>query len=342
MSTSPSSVALYGHRTQPFMVDTRSGHSTGSSPVFIDRLQNIEPSFQYRTDPNYELGHKSKIGVNQQPPEFRITMLQNMTNNMKLDFLMAGMDVAPAVQQQYNITDLLETASYLKAYALLLNNDDTRFAEQEFTGMSVAEVVYTFTVGAANTLSVTFNGTSGSMRTTGFVNAVKTATWDTTEGSIQGKDASVYFTSGSSSTTDRIYRLQSFTIRATFPSVYVKELGRRANVGTLNDVPDVNCDFEVLAADSQPTEIFFAGTTTFDYVNPKPAFNSYVRVFDPALTEYAGVVRFFRLENCVPVSHTGVRSQVRGLSTMRYSMTVSKETTANTGGMTVSNRNTIV
>jgi hypothetical protein len=342
MSSSPSNVALYGHRTQPFLVDTRWGATTGSTPTFISRLQNIEPSFSYRNDPVYELGHVAKVGTTAQPPEFRITMSQNLTNNMVLDWFMSGKNVAPVTQQQYTIANMLDTASYLKAYLLLLNQDGTRFGEQEFTGLSVTEVAYNFTIGGASTLSTTFIGTSGSMRTTGFINTAKTGTWDTTEGSIQGKDAAIYFTSGSSSTTDRIYRVQTFSIRATFPSVYVKEIGKRSIVGTLQDVPDVTMDFEVLAADSQPTGVFFTGTTTYDYINPTAPFSAYVRVFDPALTEYGNVVRFFQLENCVPVSHTGVRSQVRGLSTVRYSLTVSKETTANSGGLIVSNRNAIV
>jgi hypothetical protein len=342
MSSNPSSVALYGHRTQPWMLDT-GATTSGSALTFVSRLQNIEPSEQIRTDPVYELGHKAKVGVVQQPPEFRITLTQNMTSNMVLDFITARKNVAPAVQTQYNVTDFLTTATYLKLFASVMAQDDTQSFEQEFVGLSLSDISYNFTIGGANTVAATYIGTSGSMRTSGFVTSVKSTAWDTTEGAIQGKDASIYFTSGSSSTTDRIYRLQSFTVRATFPSVYVKEMGRRANVGTLQDVPDINVDFEVLAADSQPiASLFSVGGSTYDYVNPAAAFTTYIRVFDPAVTEYGSVVRFFKLENCLPVSATGIRSQVRGLSTFRYSMTVSKETTANSGGMIVSNRNQIV
>jgi hypothetical protein len=49
-----------------------------------------------------------------------------------------------------------------------------------------------------------------------------------------------------------------------------------------------------------------------------------------------------KIENVQVTAHTPLRSQVRGLSTARYTLTSTKETVANGGGMTVSNRNTIV
>ena len=89
--------------------------------------------------------------------------------------------------------------------------------------------------------------------------------------------------------------------------------------------------------------VFFGGTAAgYDYINPTAPFTAYVRLYDPAAAEYGSVIRLWKIENVQVTDHTPVRSQVRGLSTARYTMTSTKETTVNTGGMTVSNTNTIV
>jgi hypothetical protein len=108
------------------------------------------------------------------------------------------------------------------------------------------------------------------------------------------------------------------------------------------DSPEITCDFDLLIADDQPTEKFFTlQSTYYDYSTPLTPFDARIRVYDPRDTEGLTVIKEFLIENVLPVAHTPTRSQVRGLSTARYSIVSSKETTSNSGGLIISNRNNL-
>lgn len=334
--SNPVNSAIYGHRSQFWALNTTSG-----SQAAIDRVQSVDPSFNIRSDPYYELGRKGKVGTTQHPPEYRVVTEQNMTDNMELEWILAGKNIAPAGAQSYNLGDILTYSGAYRGYLLNLNQSaDTVLNELEINGMSVAEMNFRFTVGGAITQSFSFVGTGGKLYTTG--NTVHSAfqTADTTSlGGIHGKDARIWFTSGSAA-ANRTFRLQNFNIRAVFPTVYVRELGNRSLVGTLADAPDVTMDFDLLVADDQPTDKFFTLSGTFyDYATPLAAFNTFVRVFDPNNTEAGSTVKMFKIENCLPTAHTPIRAAVRSLATSRYSITASKESISNAGTLIISNRN---
>ena len=330
---SPANVALYGYRTMPFL-----RHTTTGSEAVIDRVQSIEPSFTLRSDPYYELARKGKIGTTQSPPEFRLTFEQNMVNSMEAEFLMAGKGIAPAGAQSYNLGDFLNSAGKINAYVLLQNNDGTIYGEQEFTGLSLSEINYRFTIGGAITQSFAFVGTQGRFYVPPVTHSIFGTLDNVSLGGIHGKDTRVSLTSGSSQ-ANMAWRLQNFNLRVAFPTVQVMELGNRTIQGTLSDVPDVNLDFDLLFGDQQPADKFFTLTGGYyDYQNPVAAFNGFVRVFDPTQAEGLNVVKMFKIENLLPTAHTPIRSQVRGLSTVRYSVAMSRESTTDSGGVIVSNR----
>jgi hypothetical protein len=263
-----------------------------------------------------------------------------MVNSYELDYLISGKGLSPAGAQTYNMGDLLTSASKLSAFVLNLNNDDTVMNEHEVNGASVAEIAYRFSVGQAMMISVTLIGAAGKLWQTGSTPHSAHGALDSSSlGGIDGKDARVWFSSGSAA-ADRAFRLQQFTIRAAFPVQYVRELGRRDNVGTLSDAVDVTVDFDVLLADDQPATALFTDAGSYiDYAQPVTVATTVVRVFDPTTTEGVNVIRSFKIENLRATAHTPIRAQARGLSTMRYSLTSTKETTTNSGGLIVSNRN---
>ena len=327
----PANAALYSHRSQMLLENATTG-----SEIAVDRVQSFDPSFNIRTDPYYELARKGKIGSTQHPPEYRIGIEQNMTDSMEFEFVLAGKSLT-AGNRSYNAGDLLTYYDNLTAWLLTLNNADTVMNELQISNCSVAELNYRFTVGGAMTQGVTLVGRTGKLYTANTPHAAFGALDDTSLGGIHGKDARVWFSTGSI-VADRGFRLQNFNIRVAYPTVYVRELGNRNLAGTLADSPDVSADFDILVADEQPTEKFFTDEGDyFDYANPVTAFDMVIRVYDPTGTEGTTIIKKFKVENVLPVAHTPIRAQVRGLSTARYSLVMSKETTANSGGLIVGN-----
>lgn len=332
----PSNIALFGHRSQLWL-----GNSNSGSQIAVDRVQSVEPSFTIPTQKYYELARKGPVGVTQAPPEYRVQLEQNMVNSYELDYLLAGMNLAPAGAQPYDMGDVLSQSGFLKANVLNLSNTDTIVNEHEIDGCSVAEVTYRFTVGQALMMGVSLIGKSGRLwqAGTGPHGSAFGALDNASYGGIDGKDARVWFSSGSGA-SDRAFRLQQFTIRCAFPVQYVRELGRRDNVGTLSDPVDVTAEFDVLLADDQPTNVWFTDMGDYlDYSQPVTIPTTIIRVFDPVLAEGTHVLRSFKLENLRLNSHTPIRAAVRQLATQRYSATVASETTTDSGGLIVSNRN---
>lgn len=333
----PVNVALLSHRQQVWAKNTTTG-----SEIVVDRLQSIEPALTIRTDKYYEIGRTGAIGATLAPPEYRISTVQNLVNALEYDWVLAGKSINFATAQQFNMGDIVTYANVINMYVLSRNQDGTMLDENEFTGLSVEELTWTFTVGGAITHGVNFIGRQGKLYTSGsLVHTAFGVLDDTSLGGIHGKDAKIWLTSGSTD-AGRAFRLQSFTIRARFPSFHVRELGNRSIVGTLMDSPDVSVDFDLLKADSQVADQFFTLTSGYyDYQNPKAAFDARVRVFDPRDTEGLTTLMMFKIDSILPTQHTPLRTQVRQLTTSRYMVTSSKENVANTGGLTVSNRNDI-
>src|SRR5258707_3914316 len=92
----PTTIALRGHRFGVYAKNT----SSGSGPIWVDRVQSFDPTETIRTQDYYELGTVAKIGVTQDPAEYRIVLQKNM-NNCELDFLLAGKNPNPAGGQSY-------------------------------------------------------------------------------------------------------------------------------------------------------------------------------------------------------------------------------------------------
>lgn len=330
----PSNVAIYSWLSQAWLLNTTSG-----SQSVISRVQNIEPSVAIKTTKYYELGRKGPIGATQDPAQFKVTLMQNMTNSLLLDYVLSGKNIAPAGVQTWNLGDLLTNAGKYTIYVLNRNQDGTIMDEKEINGCSIADITWTFATNKAIDQTFNFIGTGGKL----YTSANTVHTWggqDTTSlGGVHGKEARIWFTSGSVATT-RSYRVQTMTIKAAFPNVYVSELGRRSLVGTLSDAPDVTMDFDILVADDQPTEKFFTlNTTYYDYTQATNPFGCNVRIFDPTAAEGTSVIKDFSLQNVLAVAHTPIRSQVRGLSTARYSLVGASESIVDSGGLVISNGN---
>jgi len=211
----PANVALFGYNQQLWL----KMNTTGST-ITADRIQSVEPTFTFATESYFELGRKGKIGITQAPPEFTINVTQNLTDNMEMEYLLSGQNPNPAIAQTVNMGQLITQAGNFTGYVLSRNQDGTILDEQVYNGISAVELTYNFVINGAMTQNFRLIGTSGSLLPAAQVVHSSWGTLDDTSfGGINGKDARIWFTSGSTATS-RAYRLQSFTIRATFPYQY--------------------------------------------------------------------------------------------------------------------------
>ena len=322
----PINIAQYGHRFQVFIDNTT---TAGLSEIVADRIQSAEVGVDARVTTYKELGRKGPVGSSQEPSEFRITLEDNL-HGVETDALMAGYD--PSTVTSFNAGDFLDE-EYRICIANLDNDDDTNVSrEYVFSGAKLETLTYTFQVGGACTTRYELRATSGCVLTGGSVIHSTFGTLDdSSPGGIDGKDARIFF--GSSGSDARAYRLQRFTITTRWPTEPVRELGRRALVGTMQQPPEVTVDFDLLAADEQPHDVFTSGGDFTDFNE----IDVYIRVYDPDLDEAASAIKSFKLENCRPNSVTPISASVNGLATMRYSMQVAKEDTTNSGGLIVYN-----
>jgi len=224
----------------------------------------------------------------------------------------------------------------LTVYLLSRDNDGAIQNELEYDNGVTAEIAWRFVVGAACTTTFTINAALGKLYTSGSVIHDSWGAYDTTSpGIIKGKDAKITL-GGTDVDTHRTYRLQSFTVRAAFPTESVRELGTRTLVGQLVGPPDVTVDFDLLSADQQPTSVLFGLTTGYyDLADPQEV-DGTIRVYDPDETQEAGnIIKTFKMENLKVSAGTPIRAQVRGLATTRYTLTIGREDTENTGGLIV-------
>jgi len=325
----PSDVGRLGHRYFPIIKNA----STAEEEV-ISRAQNIEFRTTHTTEKIYELGRVGPIGSAQDPADLAVTWEVNMYEELRSEFVLSGKDVD--VDTSYNMGDLIgENDNEL--YLLIRDAGDTLDDEIHYNEMTVGRVTWRFQVGAVSTVTFEVEGSSGSWMTTPIHGA---QILDSTSiGGAKGKEARIWFgeTAGSGPTAaDRAYRLQSFTIQATFPLETVRELGRRNIVGKLANPVDVSIDFDVLAADYQPHDSFYAAIANgYDLTNTLLVDNVYVRLYDPDLAEANTAIRAWKIENCRATDTTPQRAQVRGLATLRYTLTSEKETTTDGGGLIV-------
>src|SRR3990167_10091325 len=101
--SNPVVTAMYGHRLGVYML------GSSGSEIWVDRVQRVEPTQTLRTTPSYELGTVGKVGVTQEPAEYRVVLEDNL-HNCELDFLLAGKIPNPGGAQSYNLGDLLGKA----------------------------------------------------------------------------------------------------------------------------------------------------------------------------------------------------------------------------------------
>jgi hypothetical protein len=324
----PTNVGLLGHRWGVWLRD-----DSGTYEQWLDRVQNVEHTIEIPSTAFYELGNVDKVGQTQEPADFRWTIMENM-HNCEMDAILAGKDPEGATIE-LTAGEIIDNTGACRACLVSRDVGGTDpVREIIYEGLAVTEIAYRFQVGGACEESVTMEGISGSAFS-GSANCTHQTwgTFDTTApGGVNGKDARIYF-SGSAA-GNRQYRLQSFNVRVAYPNQPVKELGRRAKVGSLADSPDVTIDFDLLKSDLQPDDILF---TAYDYNDPALIATSYVHVFDPDGAEGATIIKAFKLENLRVTGGSPVRAQVRGLATNRYTMTVEKATTAGSAGLHIRN-----
>jgi hypothetical protein len=332
MSSNPTNIALLGHRWGAYLRN----HSE-TYEIWCSRVQSVTPSLNAPTTKFFELGNLSPVGVVTQPVEFRVAMEENL-HNSAIDSIIANGSGSPV--SNFTAGDMVNsTAMRLCVVGRDIGGTNPSL-EYVLGSLVVAEINYRFQIGGPCTVSYTLEGKSGALYTTG---SLVHTTWGVSDavapGAINGKDARVYFGSGLTvPASSQGYRLQSFNIRLAFPVQTVRELGNRALVGKLADVPDITCDFDLLSADKQPHDVWMGLTgdsTGYDLANPNTT-NVFIKVFDPALAEATEPpIKAFRIENCKPVTSDIVRAQVRALATNRYSLTSTSATTANSAGLII-------
>lgn len=333
--SNPANVALYGHRFQPWLKN----NTTGSTKN-IDRVQSFDPNYTAPTVKYHELGRVGPVGTTQGPPQVRITIEQNLTDDFDMEYILSGKGLNPAGAQQYHMGNIVTYAGLLTAWLLARNQDDTILHELECGLLAVTDLTYRHTNQGASSISVGLQGSTIKVWQAANVIHPAWGTLDNTSfGGVHGKDVRAWLSTGSTATA-RQYRLQQMTVRAAFPSQFVTELGNRNNAGVMADSPDVTVDLDILQADDQPLDALYTLTgNAYDLAQPLTPFNARIRMFDPNNTEGGSAFRMFLIENLVPQTGSPGRAQVRGLATQRYSLLSSKETTLNGGGLIVSNRN---
>lgn len=324
----PTDAGHLGHRYQVLVYNATSG-----STVVADRVQSIDPTFTSNLEKAYELGNADPVGTATDPTEFRVVVEENL-HNSELDLLLAGKN--PTSGSTFNLADFV-TELANKVYLLSRDNAGTILNELMYDEAVLADLTWRFVQGGPCRSTFTLNGKLGKFYTSGSAPHVAWGALDTVSpGIIKGKDARLYL-GGTTEPTNRVYRLQSFTLRATFPVQVVRELGNRALVGYVIDSPDATLDVELLSADVQPWDILANLVAGYYDFNDLQEVDGAIRLYDPASStqETADVIKAWKLENLRAATGTIQRAQVRGLATARISLTVGKADTSGTGGVIV-------
>jgi hypothetical protein len=333
MSTNPTVIGAYGHR---FLVWLRNGTlstSGSTNDIVADRVQMVEPTATHRTTKYYELGTVAPVGAISDPTEVRFVVEENL-HNSEIDMYLAGVD--PTSGSGYYASNIVGQSN--TGFVVQRNDAGSVIGEIGVSNMKVSEIQYRFVANGTCTAQYTMEGTSGSYYTSNFAHPLWGSQDTTSAGAVHGKDARISFSTPGSGT--KAYRLQSFTIRIVYPTTPVRELGTRNLVGILNDVPDITVDFDLLAADYQPNDVFFGtsndgGVTKYNLTDPQVR-DVFINVYDPALAEGASVIKSFRIDNCRPTQNGPVNARVRQLATSRWTLMSVSADNINTGGFTVS------
>ncbi|MBI5305520.1 MAG: hypothetical protein HY868_25550 [Chloroflexi bacterium] len=323
--TNPADVALLAHRFQPIILNTATAEE-----LLVSRLQSYEPSIRANMETHEELGNVDPVGYTSDAPEFSVTLEENV-HSSNLDLLLAGKDVQTITA--WNLADYINNG-VITTYLLERTNAPvtTIAGELEFTNCVVSDIVWSWRVQQAITAQYTLLGRFGNRYKAANVIHTWQAPNTSAPGGIKAKDARLFL--GGATATDRVYRLQAFTLRASFRAQQVPEIGSRNLAGTVTNVPQVRLDVEFAAADPQPDSTFFStGATKSDYANPTLLTGSAIRVYDPNAAEGATVLRAWSLENLIVGDANPVRAQVRNMATKRYSLVVPKVTTAGSAGV---------
>jgi len=303
-------------------------NNTSGSEVVADRVQSIEPTLTSNLEKAYELGNLDPVGTATDPTEYRVVIEENL-HNSEVELLLAGKHQTAT---SYNLGDFLTNIDNF-VYLLARDNDDNILNELEYGGGALAELVWRFVQGGACTTSLTLNCKSGKLYTSGSVVHDSWGGLDAVSpGIIKGKDARLYL-GGDVDPTNIVYRLQAFTLRATFPIQVVRELGNRTVVGYVIDSPDATLDFDLLDADHQPADVLAALTSGYYDFGDLQEVDGAIRLYDPDLAEASSAIRAWKLENLRTATATPKRAQVRGLATQRYSLPIGKADTEGSAGV---------
>ncbi|NIQ88603.1 MAG: hypothetical protein GWN93_05805 [Deltaproteobacteria bacterium] len=328
MPSEPQHTALKGHNHFLFL----NNQESGEAEIYVDRIQNAEPTQTIRMDKSYELGRKGPTGASEDVPDHRFVYEINWVK-WEDGLYQAGKD--PATDTSFNMGDILDNDD-IDIYYCQSDEDYNVEHEMVFEQSSISEMAMTWRVGQPITTRYTREAINGKVyREGGLTHTTRGSLDSSSEGSINPKDARVFFfTSGCTpAASDRVYRLQGFDLTARFPSYSVREIGRRDKVGVLADPPDVSCNLDVQPGDDQPLDRFFTDYATYLDLNHPKTMDGLVRIYDPDASEASSVIGAVHLENLRPAGTTPTRAQVRGLSTMRISLEVSQEETEDSGGM---------
>lgn len=332
MSTNPTVIGAYGHRFAAYI--RNSVLSSGSTTdLTTHRVQSVEPQATHTTTKYYELGTLAPVGAVSDPTQVRFTLEENL-HSSEIDMTLAG--VNPTTGSGYYAANIVGQSNI--GYVVQRNDSGVVIGEVGVANLKVSEIQYRFVMNGTCTTQYTMEGTSGSYWTSSFEHPTWPGGDTTTPGAVHGKDARISFNTPGAGT--KAYRLQSFTIRIAYPTQPVKELGTRQLVGILNDVPDITVDFDLLAADYQPNDVFFGttvdnGITKYNLTDPQTR-DVFINVYDPALAESSSVIKSFRIDNCRPTSNSPFQARVRQLATSRWTLMSVSADNPSTGGLTVS------
>ena len=330
MPSEPGTIAFRGHNHFLFL---RNQETYPTEPeIYVDRIQSAEPTQTIRQDKSYELGRKGPTGASEDVPDLRFVY---ETNWVKWEdgLYQAGKDVD--VDTSFHMGDLLDNED-IDIYFCQADEDYNVETEHVYEQSSLSEMTMTWRIGQAITTRWTREAINGKIyRAGGLTHASRGSLDDASVGSINPKDSRIFFfTSGCTpDTSDRVYRLQGFDLTARFPTNSVREIGRRDKVGVLSDPPDVSINIDVQPGDDQPLDRFYTDYGNYLDLNHPKLMDGLVRIYDPDSAEATSVLGAVHLENLKPTGSTPTRAQVRGLSTMRASLDVTKEETTDSGGM---------
>ena len=321
----PTDVARFGHRQGVFLYNKTSLETE----IWGDRVQMADPEGNMPLTKVYELGRVGPVGSVTDPSTFRMTIRENL-HNSEIDSYLAGK--APVTSGSlFNVGDLVgnEIQAAVVTRAVGADNPDGEFVIDDAV---VESITYNFVIRGPCTVQYVLRGRSGRWYTSG---SLLHATWgvldDVSPGGVNGRDARVCFTTD----TEKSYRLQRFGITVNYPVTDVSELGTRDLVGSIQDSPDVTLDFDVLHADEQPHDEWATLTAGYyDFNNPLSP-DVWINVYDPDAAETTTVIKSFKIENVRAATVRPLTATVRGLATVRYSLSSVQEDTAGEGGMYV-------